>query len=164
MLQAWIHSSKVLKAQSFPHLVLAGIIPFATFSTSSVDVANLQEDEVALSALLPFNDKESHLFFDGWVTLDSLHCSMSILVVNKNAHAQMHDHMHTLKQLKHGSFVYYRIYQFSLLDSSLKIAHSAFGLVRYFSWLNRNLILINLTIHSEPCFNHYLIIPYQHNK
>ena len=62
----------------------------------------------------------------------------------------------TLKQLMHGSFVYYRIYPYSLPVSSLKIAHEAFGLVRYFYWLNRKLVRINPIIHSEPFINYYL--------
>ena len=82
MLRAWIHSSKVLKTQSFTHLVLTGITPFAAVSTSaSVDVANLDEDEVAFPILLPFNDNESRLFFDSEGTLDILDSSMSIQVV-----------------------------------------------------------------------------------
>ena len=82
MLWARIHSSKVLKAQSLTSLVLTGITPFAAVLTSfSVDVANLDEDEVAFPVLLPFNDNESRLFFDSEGMLDILDSSTSIQVV-----------------------------------------------------------------------------------
>ena len=76
-----------------------------------------------------------------------------VVPINNEIHAQMYK----IKQLKHGSFVCYRIYPYLLADSSPKIAHEAFGLVCYFWWLNHKLVRINPIKHT---LNHTLTITY----
>ena len=71
-------------------------------------------------------------------TVDQMVKWNSLLGVNFITHWIDHmrvrtkSHDFTIKQLRHGSFLYYRIYSYLLLVLSLKIAHETEGWVRYF--------------------------------
>ena len=101
---------------------MVGIISISSSLTTTI----LDEDGTSVSFFLSFIDKEGQPFFDlGGISSNASVASTKCFHLLSCAIACAS--VYTMKQFKHNSFMYYRIYWYELPVSLIEIEHLASG-------------------------------------